>query len=259
MYHAKYLYEQVYRHHQVGAAEKTCRCTPRPRTQRNPCPTRASGSTDNQETTEKSHRAREVKIWSSSHEFGSCLVNHDHGLVYVHIPKCASMWARQYLIEINQGWQTGNFTQADVQHYRPIVILRDPLDRWISHCPGVWGGSTAENFFLSDSVADDLETMRGMLWDEHVHPQSRFLSGLQSGACWVNCDAQLALNFHDLMGKLGFDVKAPGPAINVSASEKRPYQSAWQDILSRDPYRQVFEEMYQADRLLISRATFHTA
>lgn len=78
--------------------------------------------------------------WKSSHVYGEGQKNDLRKLCYWQIPKCASMWMRSYLVQLGQDryediWTAANFTIDNMDGYKSVVLLRDPVERWISACP----------------------------------------------------------------------------------------------------------------------------
>ena len=208
-----------------------------------------------------------TQTWTSSHVYGHCLAHHPTRLLYVHIPKCASMWVRQYLkhcLHLNDGtgWDGANFTDPDLQDYRAIVILRDPIDRWISACPGIRPGASPDDFGtpVLDSLETAVKSLSAMTWDEHVHPQTNFIKGLKKQPIYIRCDQQVGPSLRRLLNKFAFKVPDLIPAVNTSRDmpDRLPYQQAWREICKLPMIQTAFREIYKHDYELIQRASFYT-
>jgi hypothetical protein len=69
--------------------------------------------------------------WSHQyHEFGQCHANLDRDFIYVNIPKNASSWTKQQLEALDFTQQ--NYYVNNLSDHPAVVVLRDPVDRWIS-------------------------------------------------------------------------------------------------------------------------------
>lgn len=72
-----------------------------------------------------------VGYWSHQyHKFGQCHANLDYDFIYVNIPKNASSWTKQQLeaVEFTQK----NYHKDNLYDHTAVVVLRDPVNRWIS-------------------------------------------------------------------------------------------------------------------------------
>ena len=194
--------------------------------------------------------------WTSSHVYGEGSVNQDLKLCYFHIPKCASMWMREYLSVIS-GWAGVNFVTDDLTDFAPLIILRDPVKRWISHCPAREKIShMSENIQEIDNLFDNLESW---LHDEHSARQTDFVAGLDlSRAVYFYCDQDLALNVEHFFHSRDVNFNAPAP-INEQDTDLITKQATktWQDLLSRPKYYSKFRETFAEDYALIESVKFY--
>lgn len=119
--------------------------------------------------------------WFKFHPRGSCVVRHgERDLVYVNIPKNAST-----SIKMAWGKNSANFLDNTFNNPQYVVVLRDPLSRWIS------------------GMAQTLHTQERKYWDEviecivgdnHTVEQYRFLEGLEhKDVAWFRFDNLSAL------------------------------------------------------------------
>lgn len=135
----------------------------------------------------------------SRHRYGQCveLV----GYTYVPVPKSASTWCKQL-------WHVGSESNfLDVKQDRDyVVILRDPLERWIS--------GFAQCQVGNDPRVPDYWKTLGWHWvfdtivfDNHTEPQSSFLAGIDLDCVtWFRQDNKLERLMLDWMQKhLGLD------------------------------------------------------
>ena len=152
-------------------------------------------------------------------------------------------------------WLYCNFTEHDMSGYRPLILLRDPVARWISNCPAMEKIAQHTQTQI-DRIFDNLAKW---MQDEHSAPQSDFIAGLDLGqAVFFKCDKNLSRNVEHFLRQQGFDMPAPAPQ-NVSERSKQYVSAtqAWQGILDTPKYQQVFREHFAQDYELIQNVTFY--
>jgi len=196
--------------------------------------------------------------WTSSHVYGEGSANQQLKLCYFHIPKCASMWMRKYLsIMPGSGWSRINFVTEDLTDFVPLIILRDPVRRWISNCPAREKMPIiAANINQTDNLFDNLESW---LYDEHSTKQTDFIAGLDlSRAVYFYCDSDLARNVEHFFHSRNVNFDTPGP-INEQETDPVTKRAAktWQELLSRPKYYSKFREVFAADYALIESVRFY--
>jgi len=212
--------------------------------------------------------------WRSTHEFGSCLVNHHAKLFFVHIPKCASSWAKQYLSSQGKDadeklfWDGGNFADPeknlarsflkrpiDLDTYTPIFFLRDVQQRWLSHrpCPNV-----IENAGL-DSIEILIQAMPSMIDDEHTAPQSDFIQGLDwnKAACFF-CDDWMIQRFSFWLYKNNLRGYQSVGKVNASIRDARYalYRQNWNLLYDYTALKYSFDHLYREDIDLLRETPF---
>ena len=188
-------------------------------------------------------------------------MNQHMKLCYFHIPKCASMWMRDYLSRLNgtveHTWGYCNFISNDLTGYQILVLLRDPVLRWISNCPAI--DKIAEEIQSPMSIDYIFDNLAQWMQDEHAAPQSDFIADLDlSNAVFFMCDQNLSRNMEHFLVGQGFDTPAP---IHKNVSERTEQYvkatQAWQHILDIPKYQQVFRQHFARDYELIQNATFY--
>ena len=104
------------------------------------------------------------------------------GVFYLNIPKNASTYLSNTLL--NNGWQHHTLGNGAHLVKQCIVVLRDPVDRWIS------GFATYASSWLlgpgygSDHFVQDYNTLTEqivfdtLVFDDHTTPQTRFINQL---------------------------------------------------------------------------------
>jgi hypothetical protein len=110
---------------------------------------------------------------------------HDH--VYVPIPKSASTWCKQL-------WAQGRAVNLLVENLRDlphVVILRDPIERWIAGFAQCQVGNDPDWEGHWERLGWDW-VFRQVVFDNHTEPQVSFLSGLDlDRITWFRVDDDL--------------------------------------------------------------------
>ena len=108
-------------------------------------------------------------------------------LVYIPIPKNSSSYIGQLLLKNN--WNIGNFLTTDLTNKQLIILLRDPIDRWISGIAEYLCSSLLKNGRTSDDIiknwngiVQDL-VFDQVIFDEHTEKQVYFIQGIPIKNC----------------------------------------------------------------------------
>jgi hypothetical protein len=108
-------------------------------------------------------------------------------LVYIPIPKNSSSYIGQLLLKNN--WSIGNFLTTDLTNKQLIILLRDPIDRWISGMAEYLCSSLLKNGRTSDDViknwnniVQDLVFDR-VIFDDHTEKQVYFIQSIPIENC----------------------------------------------------------------------------
>lgn len=131
---------------------------------------------------------------ANNHNMGSFLTSDECEYGYIPISKNASKITRRY-VSTKLGWSwkyaKGHFNNTEDKKF--IVILRNPVDRWISgiteHIVRFYGFMDVKNidFFINKKILD-----------EHTEPQTSFLEGLDLSKCvFFKLNASLLENLDD--------------------------------------------------------------
>jgi len=121
------------------------------------------------------------------HVFGECMSHPSSDLMYVYIPKNASSWTKPNLKDWN--WETYNYHTDNLYNKQAIIVLRDPVERWLS--------GIAEYMFLYHNQIDTAHLSKSFFdiifdrvaLDDHTEKQTLFLEGLSLSNCaffWCN-------------------------------------------------------------------------
>jgi hypothetical protein len=142
------------------------------------------------------------KAYSPEHPMGSSAlipvdpaVNNIEHLIYVNIPKNASCWARHHLGMIHA--KNYNYYQQgfDKKSNLALVILRDPVERWISAMGQILVGINLYSPIHIDSI-DWSSFTQEMFINNHTQPQQDFFANIPHECIvWFRCDSSLNQNF----------------------------------------------------------------
>jgi hypothetical protein len=197
--------------------------------------------------------------WTSTHVYGDISCNHQKKIFYVNIPKCASMWMRKYILLVahhcNTAWTGGNFTTDTLENYTPIILLRDPVERWCSHSPGA--EFIVDNSQNPQALDNIFKNFSDWTKDEHTTPQTDFIAGLDlDRAVFFYCDINLSKNVEHYFYTQGFDVAPPDP-INKRLETIDKQNRMWKEILNTPKYFEIFKQHFQKDYDLINSINFY--
>ena len=212
--------------------------------------------------------------------FGSGIINPSHDRFIVNIPKNASSYMLEWAVR--HGWNAAVVQNHDTVK-EIIVILRDPLERWISgisqyittYIQSVHGPNgpvvdgmliTEHDYFLNaelfiDQYTDLTERLlidTASRFDDHVWPQSELIKGLmpETKTTYFYLDT----DFNTRLARyLGFTV-FPDVARNRGADnpEQKKIQEFFQERLRiRPELKQRLARHYQADYDLIGSVEFY--
>lgn len=190
-------------------------------------------------------------------------------LIYVNIPKNASSWiSLQFNQGINHDAENINYYDiVDLTQCQFIVILRDPLDRWISGMTQMIYTEPATDL---DGVTNNMNintfdwklVMEKIEYDNHTQKQVDFIYGIpHDQIVWLNFDSQLKDNFINLMLSYGCDIeikKSDKDNITPKHSAKHSVMDKIVSKLDQHPeYRQKIIDHYHEDYALINLVKFY--
>jgi hypothetical protein len=190
-------------------------------------------------------------------------------LIYVNIPKNASSWiSLQFNQGINHDAENINYYDiVDLAQCRFIVILRDPLDRWIS---GMTQMIYTEPKTDLDGVANNMNIntfdwelgMEKIEYDNHTQKQVDFIYRIpHDQIVWLKFDDQLKDNFINLMLSYGCDVeikKSDRDNITLKNSAKHSVMAKIVSKLDQNiKYSQKTIDYYHEDYDLFNTVSFY--
>ncbi len=166
---------------------------------------------------------------NQGHVFGECMSHPNTDLMYVNIPKNASSWTKPNLKD--WGWEHYNYHTDNLYHKHAIVVLRDPIERWLS--------GIAEYMYLYHSSLDvahfsncffDLVFTR-VAFDDHTEQQVLFLEKLDLDNCtFFKCGPQYRELFSHYLNSHGM----------TNRYFSYNYQHVTNDLPERKKFKQIF-------------------
>jgi hypothetical protein len=205
-----------------------------------------------------------IRAWHR-HPYGQAVLLRDH--VYVPIPKSASTWCKQLW---DQG-QEVNLLARNLSHLPHVIILRDPIERWIAGFAQCQVGNDPDWDGHWERLGWDW-VFRQVVFDNHTEPQVSFLSGLNlDRITWLRVDDDLERNMIQWMkDHIGIDhtgldadryrgIDQPAP---VFRSGRRGRSQAELQTMAREALetipgaRQRIEDFYQEDLKLFNSVRF---
>lgn len=102
------------------------------------------------------------------------------GVFFLHIPKNASTLLTNLLV--HNGWRHSNVSDPTIQKY--IVVLRDPLERWVSGMATYTASWILGPSYGSEAFNDDFNDLTErfifdqIVFDDHTTPQVQFINQL---------------------------------------------------------------------------------
>jgi len=126
-------------------------------------------------------------------------------LIYIPIPKNASCWAKYYLAQLRAIEYDYYNQRFDTNTDLALVILRDPIERWISGIAQVLTGFHPSHPMNVGNIDWDLIT-RSVFRNNHTQPQHEFIANLpHNRTVWFYCDSSLQDKFIHFLKQYNFN------------------------------------------------------
>ena len=202
-----------------------------------------------------------------AHPYGTCMISQHY--VYVPIPKCASSWMKHIFF----GNVSVNFeTQSqDLPHDAEfVVVLRDPVDRWISGMIQYFRGVNLTWSGHYRNLGWD-RVLSQVIFDNHTEHQTSFLQKIDHRrTTWFKFGPELRGDFlHWCQDKIVVTGRDRGP-MNCSANQPgmRPGSNLCANEIIKDihtminsnpGYQQLLREFYREDCKLYDSVPFYRA
>lgn len=150
--------------------------------------------------------------------------------MYINIPKNASTWTRSCLASSN--WEIYNYHTDRLLHKHSLVVLRDPIDRWVS--------GIAEYMYLYHRETDTAHLSKSFFdlildrvaFDDHTEKQVLFIEQLNiNNTTFFWCDSTYRNKFSSFLNSTGL-------SNNYNAID-------YQHVTDHDPVRKRFKEIFK--------------
>lgn len=191
------------------------------------------------------------------HYQGECMSHPDSDYMYVYVPKNASSWTKPNLQD--WGWEFYNY-KTDHLDKNPLVVLRDPIDRWIS---GIAEYLTLYHSTFNIADPETLELIFDQItFDDHTERQVYFLDGLDADRCtFFLCDENYRVNFSKFMTELygpnRYD-RYNYQHVSENSPERKKFKNIFSNAINNNSkYTDRLREHFALDYKLIEQVKFY--
>lgn len=177
-----------------------------------------------------------------NHIFGECMSLSNIQYMYVNIPKNASSWTRNNLLRYN--WEFYNYHTDDLYHKHAIIVLRDPIERWLS--------GIAEYMYLYHRNIDPAHFSKSFFnlvfdriaFDDHTEKQVLFFNELNLNNCtFFYCDVKYKEYIRNFISK----------KIGNTYFFSTLHEHVTNESLERKKFRQIFSKaLHENSKYLIN-------
>lgn len=193
------------------------------------------------------------------HVFGECMSHPERDLMYVNIPKNASSWTKPNLLDWS--WENYNYHTDNLYHKTAMIVLRDPVDRWLS--------GIAEYLYLYHRDWPNEAFTRAMLdlvfdkiaFDDHTEKQVYFVEGLDLSRCvffWFD------ENYRECFGRFLAENGMPNKYHRYAkqhVSDLEPVRKNYKEIftgaINNSKYLYQIKQYFKQDYELINSVKFY--
>lgn len=192
------------------------------------------------------------------HTFGTCMSRPEINWMYINIPKNASSWTKPNLLD--HGFEFYNYHQDNLYHKHAVIVLRDPLERWLS---GVceFFALYHPNLDLNDARRPFYELVLDLVTlDDHTEKQIYFIADLNPHkSTFMYCDENYRLYFSQWLRNQGIDNRYDNyeyQHTTESSDIRKLFKSYFKQFLNNEKYIQHIKNHYRLDYELINSVKF---
>jgi len=198
-------------------------------------------------------------------EFGKCHTLQNSPWFWINIPKNASCFT-QTLFAHQLLWSPHNYFDMDIKDKIPIVVLRDPVERWIS--------GVTEYVSLYHKNFNPYEVNKQMLawifdriaFDDHTESQIYFIQNIDlKKTVWFKCDINYENKLILWMQSVGLvqpqflvpECVKKFQNTTLSNANKKPIQEFFNQVVMKNShYQNALKKYFQKDYDLMDQVDF---
>jgi hypothetical protein len=196
---------------------------------------------------------------AKGHVFGECMSKLDSDLMYVHIPKNATSWTKPNLLD--WGWEFFNYHTDQLTSKTALVVLRDPLDRWIS--------GIAEYLFLYHQNIDFAHAGQAFFdlifdkitFDDHTEKQVYFIEGLDLDRCvFFKFGTDYRQQFSQYLAEHDMPNRYNNynyQHVSDDSPDRKRFKKIFTDQLQNSKYLSQVKQYFKPDYQLINQVKFY--
>ncbi len=197
---------------------------------------------------------------NKGHVFGECMSHPSTDLMYVYIPKNASSWTKPNLKDWN--WETYNYHTDNLYYKKSLIVLRDPIERWLS--------GIAEYMYLYHNSLDIAYFSKNfydiifdkIALDDHTEKQVLFIEGLTLSNCtFFLCDENYRINFSAFLKEHGMNNRYHNyeyQHTSESSEERQRFKNIFRNALKNNSkYMKNLKKYFSEDYQLIESVKFY--
>ena len=193
------------------------------------------------------------------HVFGECMTAPNSDLMYIHIPKNASSWTKPNLQD--WGWEFYNYHSDQLSAKTPLIVLRDPVDRWLS--------GIAEYLYLYHKNIDFAFAGRAFFdlvfdkiaFDDHTEKQVYFVDNIDLSKCvFFKCGPDYRQQFSQFLNEHGMPNrynKYDYQHVSDLSPERKRFKEIFTEQLKNSKYLYQVKEYFKQDYELIEQVQFY--
>jgi hypothetical protein len=184
------------------------------------------------------------------------------GTFYLNIPKNASTYLTNLLLENN--WQHGTIDDSGINNF--IVVLRDPIDRWISGFATYTASFILGAGYGSDHYCADYNELTeriifdNLIFDDHTTEQVKYVEQLDKSKpiTYFKLNHELVSNLEKFLGcKLDLNTSINGN-VGEDNYDTKAIAKHIRYRIDQDPVlRATIIEKYSEDYALIKSANYY--
>ena len=197
-----------------------------------------------------------LTTWKNKgHILGQCMSHPEGNLMYVNIPKNASSWTKPNLLDF--GWEFYNY-HTDVIDNHALVVLRDPVERWLS---GIAEYLTLYHTDIHiESNLIELIFDR-VCFDDHTEQQIKFIHGLDTKRCtFFRCDQYYREDFSTYLDEHGMPNsfhKYAFQHVSENSPDRKKFQEIFANEIEKSKYLTQIKNYYEEDYRLMDSVEYY--